>query len=343
MKNAIYLWGFYNCGNFGDDLMFLIYANHYKNKGFKILTNCENKSLLGSEATMLAECVPIEKVQHALDFIIIGGGCLFKKVEKLRLFRSRQARMFEREIKSLRVTAESKGYAIHILSVGSDDNKLDELSKSRLALLNSPQVKSIKFRLKRDVKRLNINRSAQVSWEPDVLLDRSMLPFRIADHTAERSLPPKIGINLHSIKHRKAAQQIKQFCIDNKLNYKFLKSVQSCYRQYEYIDETPFLTISPSESSLRELAEFDVIISNKLHIGIAGISLGVPFISYTPQGKTAAQMQELGIETYCFKKGQFESLKASIYSLLSKAERKKYFYTISKSMALKPQNRSPLN
>lgn len=309
--------------------MFVIFANHLRKRGFKVYTNCNNMSLLNKEGESLAEYAPVNRFPRGVKLIIIGGGCLFKKVPFLRLILSRQARMFEREISNLQKAAEKNECAIHMLSVGSDDSQSqDELSEARRRILNSPQVKSIHFRLKRDMERLPRSAFAEVFWEPDILLRKTMLSLSV-DAACAPSGKFLVGINLHRVKHRGASKSVRGFCIENAMDYKFVKSVQEGYRQYEYVDNSTPLTVTPSQDKLRELSKLNVVISNKLHIGIVAISLGVPFISYAPQGKTLAQMQDLGLDGYCFNKGDFDGVKRAILLLQSSKNIKNYFSSVN--------------
>jgi polysaccharide pyruvyl transferase WcaK-like protein len=48
------------------------------------------------------------------------------------------------------------------------------------------------------------------------------------------------------------------------------------------------------------ISSLDLLISSRLHLGVAAMSYGVPFMSVGGEGKTRTLFREAGIEEMCF-------------------------------------------
>ena len=67
---------------------------------------------------------------------------------------------------------------------------------------------------------------------------------------------------------------------------------------------------------LRVISDSNVLVSNKLHVGVSAISCGVPFVSYAGKPKTKAFMKEAGLSDFCVPKKE----PAKLISILSRVD-----------------------
>ncbi|MEP1870516.1 MAG: polysaccharide pyruvyl transferase family protein [Paraglaciecola sp.] len=310
MKVAI--WGSYEHGNFGDDLMAIIFAAHLKKLGCEPIVfrlDSEIAKRYSVETTN-----DINKLLENSSLVLIGGGGMLVVDPSVRRYFSRVAWNFESDFKQLLKALKSHNLKVIPLSIGGNgENKLDvTLPKYRRAVF-SRYCDRATLRLSGDIPLAN---KLDIEFEciPDILLGTAKLFNGIAR-------PPKtnlkrIGINIVGATTEKLAIMLEEYCSNNEdvevvfinthldgygHNYERVKSELSCERITNFCHNDDF------SRTFSLLASLDLLISSKLHLGVTAMTFGTPFISYQGKKKTNSFLKNVSIaKTVYFNKEEDE-------------------------------------
>lgn len=269
MKNIL-VWGFYDQGNIGDDLMAMMFAKLVTDLGHKatICTSNRNFEKLGFEI-----CDAIESARP--DVIVLGGGAFFKKG-------GHHNSNIERKISQLADFVESTGTPVYGMSLGSDGiDRIAEASDARRRVASAPSFLGTTVRLRHDLD-LGL---ANTAFLNDIVICSAYFA-QISDKSSAFSKPiERVLINLS---RRSVLQLPKILCANWNRKVSFFKAHDSQLKTGGEIT-LPLYKIALSDNfwdGIKALAESESIYSSKLHPGIISMSFGNRFHSVAPRPKT---------------------------------------------------------
>jgi polysaccharide pyruvyl transferase WcaK-like protein len=287
---TIGIWGFYFAENFGDDLMALQFSEIVKNLGAKPLVY-DLSPILGARYN-------IDTTRDICDFcarseiILIGGGNLLAQDHTW------PSGPFMKKISELRLASEHWNRPIHAISVGGDGYLDPKYPYDVECLLNSKTFKSAAVRIPSDVQDLE-NRGIKAKYISDILWTAASF-YRIQKIKNEnnnlvgfhflKNIPwITNGINLYR-------QSLKESKIS--FNYLYLNAFLHYSSGGDYIPsnlnsyEQAFYGGDPIEV-IRSIATLDCAVSQRLHVGVIALSLGIPFLSVAAHPKVEAELNQV--------------------------------------------------
>ncbi len=296
IMRTVGLFGFYERGNFGDDLMALLFGEVLRKRGWRVLVYpCRPE--LAEEAGLETARDAGELVRETDCIVYGGGGILVPHQMKAGSHYSQ----FRRELLEVVEAAERCGRPIAAISIGGTGRIHDALPEPVRRLLDSPCLSCLTLRLEGD--RAWFHGSERVpDVFPDVVLQTgTILPRPRCGELRDRR-KYVIGLNLGC---RRA----------DRLLLGFLKICQRIFGGIEIRSLGTFVSDSavrvPELSGgrgtsrvdyerlhpfLEQLAEFDLVFTHKLHIGVAALSFGVPAISWNGAAKARSFFREAGMK-----------------------------------------------
>ena len=284
----VLLWGSYDEGNFGDDLMAVLLATYLRSQNVEPLVLGLKAKALGSHAITVTH--NLKAGLESVDICLIGGGeFLFRESLLRRILRS-HPRKFERQCDQLSRTCALLDKKIYSISIGGDgvvDPKL--ISRSRRDLFDPSVYCGGTVRLKTDVAILN-RCGADVCYYPDILLGTP--DFISASVGGPKNRKFKVGINLHK-KHYKSVREvlikIKERHENIEITFLLSHLIDAGY-DYEVdgdeaMDGANLSRYEDVYQFSRALSELDLVVSSKLHVGVVSAAYGAEFVSYGGKAK----------------------------------------------------------
>lgn len=298
MKVAI--WGSYAYGNYGDELMALLFALYLKRLGAHPIVFCLNESLAQSYGVGTTESA--DELIRGSAFCVFGGGSLLSANKEGPDWYSQQK---EREYEHFRVALEKHKCPLYLLSIGGDgafDTGVD-IAPYRQRLLETGLCKFATVRQEDDVRTLQEKYSIEARYYPDVLL--SIADFWDVGEDRDDNGRVNVGLNLPRSYRRSIAalHLLKDFKRDTAFH--FIRTVRSQpgterlnseltprkltsnFREHGYEDPAP---------TLKFLSTLDVIVTSKLHIGLTALALGTPYICVGKSLKCKAFLHSIGAD-----------------------------------------------
>ncbi len=286
------LFGWYGYGNFGDDLMAVIFGLFlWKHKvEFSVYKLCRPIA----EQFKFTVVDSVEDLIDGKDIVILGGGGIFQVRKKI------QPRMlkFAQELSDLIALTQQKNIPIYGFSLGGNGVYCKPLEPpGRQALLE--QAKYISVRNPEDMDFIRYS-GCQGAFYPDVLWQTPLF-FPV---TQKKNARLKIGINIF------LGQKMPSYFpkvldiitrIRRDLDFVFIDSYnQSKTRNQalkatngaEHIGNYTFYNLT---KDIELISSLDLVISSRLHLGLVGMSYGVPFLSLFGGRKTKLMLHSIGL------------------------------------------------
>ncbi len=296
------LVGRYGRGNFGDDLMAALLGAHLGRRGHACAVlgfDTHAAAALG----LSAAANPAELVEWS-DAIVLGGGALLTP-RTLRINRdlgSRSGGLCD----ATRAECERRGKPLFLISVGGDTSPWERLAPAQQALVRACRAATVRHP---EAVAVFANAACEAACYPDLALQASrffpMPPRRAADRLVigidvywsnllARGAPHAAWLLRSVVRHR------------SDLSFVFLDSTHR--------DRVPFRALAPPSTAanaeryqfgdLREdlgrIAALDLVLSSRLHVGVAALSYGVPFVSLFGETKTSLFFKHAGLGAYQF-------------------------------------------
>ncbi len=288
MKVAI--WGSYNYGNYGDDLMAIQFAKELEKLGTEAYVYRLDRQLAQQYSVNTVDSLA-ELIDNSKFCILGGGGILGGGTTVL-----------EQDFSDLNAIAISHHCPIFGISIGGDGGGIDTvMSPPRQQFWQGEACKSATVRLAEDVglvKKLG----KDAVYYPDILW--TVADFWQIPPVAKSTDRLQVGINIpNSLSGRWLAYQlnaiaqvrkdivfhfIRTYLPNSSVNHELLPKIDSPYIQHHiYTDPN---------STLKFIAALDLIVSYKLHVGLTALALNVPFYSVGGQGKTRALLKSINAD-----------------------------------------------
>ncbi len=310
---TIALFGAYGQENFGDDLMAVQIATFLHEHGYKVRVY-----QLDTERCQIPFADRVQTVDallHEADACVIGGGSW------LLPHTNRQYQLTQlADLSVLCKLCESREIPIFALSVGGAElGATGNIPLPVARMFSSYIFQGATVRLPQDVDTIRLF-NKRVCFYPDIVLCSHSLiePHRGNIKCRKR---PRIGLNIQNTRQNRQLL----LCLEvlSHLGYFDLALLTthpkgSCHdyeidRFFVGIGKPIFYCENPKQMLNVLCRECDVIISNKLHLGISALSLQKKFISLNPAPKTAKALRSLNLENCVI-----VSRKKMLISLMSK-------------------------
>ncbi|MFT5914978.1 MAG: hypothetical protein ACJAWV_002247 [Flammeovirgaceae bacterium] len=296
MKIAI--WGSLNYGNFGDDVMNVIFALEVQKMGATPYLYRLDKGLAKQYGLHTVD--NLDDLLKDASFSFIGGGSW---LESRKL-----GDAYEKDFDDYLDKLEHYKVPFYAISIGGDsvvDKNL--LTEDRIRLFSSPLFKGGTVRLREAVELLG-QFDKKVELFPDIVL-RSSEYFLSQNSTPSNTGNKfRIGISWSASKHVRKLMHIIKFTplIYDKYEIFFLNTHLPKYNmQYEESFNIKSEKINNFQYENLEgfydfIKSLDCVISSKLHPGVAGLSCKVPFFWIPGYDKTRSFLKSVDLAEYEF-------------------------------------------
>lgn len=287
------LFGFYSHGNFGDDLMALLFSKVLKDSGHRVVSFACRPAL--AEECGMEVVTSIDALVSEADVIVYGGGGILVPHQ---MKRDSEYSAYRRDIAELIETVGRVGKPLAAYSIGGTGARHNALPEPVRLLVRPGALSSCTLRLHGDRGHFDSDVIPPAVY-PDVVLQTSALvPFRSDESESEQFV---IGVNVGTRG------------VDRRL-CKILRLVQQCFRR---VDIKFFATFAPDspvgvaemrsekesenveytsvQRHLYEISKVDMFFTHKLHIGVAALSYGIPALSWAGAAKTRSFLMEAGV------------------------------------------------
>ncbi|MEO1373330.1 MAG: polysaccharide pyruvyl transferase family protein [Cyanobacteria bacterium J06635_10] len=298
MKVAI--WGSYNYGNYGDDIMAVQFAKYLKSLGAEPVVYRLDKQL--AKRYQIQTTDSLDQLLTNAEFCIIGGGGFL--VENF-------SAPFEEDFRCLYKVSTEKNCPVYPISIGGEGlTEKNQLSHWRREFFQGNTCQSCTVRLESDKTLIN-KFGKDVFYHPDVLLcvsdfwptpDRNQhnssnvinVGINIPNTLQCKWLAFQLGI-IASIRRDIVFHFIKTYLPSSSINSELLPKQQSNnIKSHVYTDP---------QSTLEFLATLDLVVSYKLHLGLTALALGVPFYSLGGSGKAKVFLNSIEADFAVWKPG----------------------------------------
>jgi hypothetical protein len=288
MKAAI--WGSYNYGNYGDDVMAVQFAAAIKSQGVETIVYRLDSKIANRFQINTTDSIS-ELLQKA-KFCLIGGGAMLESGPSEN----------DQDFELLYKASKQYNCPVFPVSVGGDGRGvLSQLSPEKKQFWISDLCQEPTVRLTTDIAFLQIL-DKTATYYPDVLW--SVQNFWNITSKSVRSGVSHIGINIpNSAAARLLVYQLNAIALARRdivfhfirtylptspINLELMPDISSPYiRHHVYTD--------PKET-LEFLSGLDLVISHKLHLGLTALAVDVPFLSLGGKGKTKSFLKEIGAD-----------------------------------------------
>ncbi|MEL6458371.1 MAG: polysaccharide pyruvyl transferase family protein [Cyanobacteria bacterium J06621_15] len=301
MKVAI--WGSYNYGNYGDDIMAIQFAKYLKSLKVEPVVYRLDKQL--AKRYQLQTTESLNELLRDAEFCIIGGGGFL--VENF-------SASFEEDFRQLHKASIEKNCPVYPISIGGQGlGENASLSYWRRQFFQGDMCQSCSVRLESD-KALLAHFEKEVVYYPDVLLSVSefwqiprkskKLNNQINNKINNQKKIINVGINIpNTVQCKLLAFQLSIIAsVRRDIIFHFIKtylpssSINSELRPKQLSSNIKYHVYSDPQSTLEFLGSLDLVVSYKLHLGLTAIALGVPFYSLGGSGKTEAFLSSIGAD-----------------------------------------------
>lgn len=297
--SRIGLFGLYAAKNFGDDLMAVLFGKALQDLGatFSVYGLGPEYGRYGfSIASTVSELV------ESSDLLIFGGGGILQP-------RNESSELSTDLDLALRLCRE-RSVPIYCLSIGGQGLPLSELIPSARRNLVE-QAQFITLRLRADLPLLAQAGTMGAHYEDVVWTTPMFFPphpraglntgptrigLQVYPHSkVQRKLLPRIVDVLTKTRRRSEFVFLETFLGTEHPEYKVFRPARmppNCsYHQFESLEE-----------ALLSVQSLDLIITNRLHLGMVAMSYGIPSIALFPTTKTRLCYEELGLGKLCWER-----------------------------------------
>lgn len=290
----IAIWGSLNFGNFGDDVMNVIFGVHLRDMGYTPILYRLDEDL--SNEFGLESVNTIDDLLKNAQFCFIGGGSWLES----RHLGDAYVRDFIELIEGIKKYNTS----LYSISIGGDiKSTYERLSEDRKELFSMDLFKGGTVRLPYN-KKIFEELQKNVFYYPDIVMASS--DYFIRDKTGRSDKKFRIGI---SVSDKFNSEQLAKKINKGWLKYRNIELVffnthlprynktyeyqpakeTNRVRKVQYTGLTDFYT---------ELSRLDLMVCSKLHPGVAALSCGVPYIWIGDLGKTRSFMESVNLGKY---------------------------------------------
>ncbi|KEO71828.1 polysaccharide pyruvyl transferase family protein [Anditalea andensis] len=285
---TIGIWGLYDKGNFGDDLMAAMFFKFLKNKKYDIIIY--NASSYLKEELKANSTNNIDDFVRKCDVVIIGGGGMLVNNSLLKFLLKKTEFQFEYSFFKLLKALKKYNKRIIPVSIGGA-NSADLNNIFKKTLFTSKYTVNGTVRLKSD---LELVQPDIFTYLPDVVLST----YKFFPKSIEaKGTKKRIILNLKNKNATPLIETFKKYEIFDKFEvFSFSSHAESKkeFGSYEYVLADSSFKYAKLTDAINFLSTSDLVISSKLHVGVTALSYNIPFISYNGPQKAKEFLKEYG-------------------------------------------------
>lgn len=296
MKKSIAIWGSYNHGNYGDDIMAIMISDFVKKLGHQPIVYRLNKEL--AKKYRIDTSFNISELIQITTLCLIGGGGMLVSEGLLRILLRKNTRNFESDFIFFLKTLRSQNKTSYGISIGGDGKGI----KANIPYWRRKFFKSIYFKAATVRLQSDLEVSKKLSFDsiyyPDILLSIPRF-FKVNKKKNNYSDNYKIGINLIEKDSGRLVREVINRFSDSDIDFYFINSHLPAYNfQYEIkapknIKNFHDYQYTDPYKLVNFISNLDLLISSKLHLGVTSLSVGVPFLSFKGKNKTRTFLNEI--------------------------------------------------
>lgn len=301
-NKKVAIWAPLRYANYGDDLQALAFAQMIKQMGYQVKLYQLEETL--AKTYEMETVKTLDELCKDVNLCIIAGGALLTPFNLPKRMLNKAAVEYERDFKELYAATQKYNIKFCAISMGGDGKMRTPwlyYSNSRINFFKSENFINGTVRLAGDVEQMK-KFGKDFVYYPDML-------FRTPEYFNHLQLEPtrkyRVGINFKKGRYldKKLLNDLFHYAATHDdIEFHFTTThMQKVGLNYQYIPEHESANIfinryeSP-EQLLGVLAGMDIFITSMLHLGLTGLTMGTPFISYRGPGKTKSFLQSIGGE-----------------------------------------------
>ncbi len=326
MKNKIAIWAPLRYTNYGDDLQAIVFAKYIQSLGYEVILYQLDEEL--SKEFNLTSVDTVDELCNDVKLCIIAGGALLTPFHLIKRILNKSAAEYETDFKNLNLAIQKYKTKFCAISMGGDGELRDPkkyYSKHRINFFKSPNFIEGTVRLKGDVEQMK-KFGKNFIYIPDCLLQTPK--FLKLDIPSSKNKVTKIGLNFKKGKY--LSQELLKSIVnytENNSDIKFYFTTTHMEKagiNYEFLPHETSKNIEICKyKSPKQLLEFisglDLLVTSKLHLGITGLTVGTPFLSYRGPGKAKSFLEAIGGKWAITDNSiTFEELKSNFFSKTKK-------------------------
>lgn len=316
------IWAPLRYANIGDDMQALSFAIQIRKLGYDVKLYQLEENLSKEYGFESAE--NLDGLCQDVNLVIIAGGALLTPFRWYKRILNRAAREYENDFKELLdATQKYPNTVFCAISMGGDGllrNPQIWYSKSRVGFFKSSSFINGTVRLQGDVEQMKQAFGKNFVFYPDML-------FRLTDFFKPTLLPQskKYRVVLQFKRGRYLDKQllndIYSYAENNDdIEFHFITThMPKVGLTYQYVPEKPskniFIdTYQTPNQLVGVLGSVDIVITSMLHVGLIGLTMGTPFVSYRGPGKTKSFLRSIGGDWAILEdKISFNELKTTLF------------------------------
>ena len=302
MKVAI--WGSYNYGNYGDDVMALMFAQHLQKLGVTPYVYRLNTKL--AQQYNVKTVNSLEELIKGAKFCVLGGGTVL-----LEPLSGSIGSAMNEDTKQLLEVIQKAECPLFSISIGSDGTTIAnrKLTRYQWKLLESKNFQGGTVRLKQDAELFQ-QLGKKVSLFPDVVLslnqfwktesklattEKLKVGFCIPDTPGTRKFADLLSIFAYLRRHA-VFYFINTHLPEYNIKSGLLPSTNKPFIQHHYYEDPATM--------IKFLSSLDLLISNKLHPGITALGLGIPIYNLDKRAKTTSVLNSIDLNFVTYSLGK---------------------------------------
>ncbi len=300
------VWGPNRYCNFGDDLQSVVFALHIRSLGYEPIVYQLEEGVAAEHGFAVANTE--DELLKDVKLCIIAGGCLLgARNPAMRLIHT-GARRYANDFRRLYHSAKKHNAHVCAISMGGDGktrNRWFWYDLSRNLFFASKYFLDGTVRLKGDVNQMK-QFGKEFKYFPDCLFSiRRFIdiasaqekkpgdPVRIGFNLRERHIPKSFIQAIHD--YAKTHSDMEFYFASTHMD----KAIEKYDTTYEYLPEKDthnlkFMHYETPSQLLQFVADMDVFVASKLHLGLTALLVGTPFVSYRGLGKARTFLKSIG-------------------------------------------------
>lgn len=302
LNKTIAIWAPLRYANVGDDMQAIAFALYIKELGYNVKLYQLDEEL--AQLYNLKSVSTVDELCKDVNLVVIAGGALLTPFKWYKRILNKAAREYEADFKDLFIaTKKYPNVKFCAISMGGDGQvKKPETwySRWRIDFFRSPSFLNGTVRLSGDVEQMKLAFGKDFKYHADML-------FRTPDYFEYDLLPQtnKIRVCLQFKKGRyldkKLLADIYRYAKENDdMEFHFITThMPKIGLTYQYVpsktSKNIFIdTYKSPRQLLGILASCDITMTSMLHVGLMGLTVKTPFVSYRGPGKTKSFLKSIG-------------------------------------------------
>jgi hypothetical protein len=303
MEKVVAIWAPLRYANYGDDLQAIVFAKYIQSIGYAVKVFQMEKTIAEKYSFDVANTV--DELCHDVKICIIAGGALLTPFLLHKRILNKSAAEYENDFKDLNGAIKKYNTKFCAISMGGDGmlrNPFLYYSRHRIKFFRSQNFLDGTVRLQGDVDQMKKFKK-NFKYIPDCLLQSP----KFLELNKESSLPPerpiRIGLNFKKGKYldKKLIDDIYIYAENNDdIEFYFAKTHMECtginyeYTPVSYTKNIKTVFYETPTQLLEFMTGIDMLVTSKLHLGITGLTIGTPYLSYRGPGKAKSFTRSIG-------------------------------------------------